>query len=74
MAGFKGAPSTPQPGASTQAERAALQQYLWCEAHRRQAAAPPALPKAEAALGELLRGQSFSGGGSDANEVGAGGS
>ncbi|CAK0854189.1 unnamed protein product [Prorocentrum cordatum] len=58
MAGFKGASSSPQPGALTLARRAAFQQYLWREAHRRRAAAPPAPPRAEAALWELLRGQS----------------
>ncbi|CAK0882062.1 unnamed protein product, partial [Prorocentrum cordatum] len=45
-------------GASTLDKHAALQQHLLREAHRRQAAAPGAMPKAEAALRELLRGQS----------------
>ena len=58
MAGFKGASSSPSPGASTLDKHAALQQHLLREAHRRQAAAPQVLPKAEAALRELLRGQS----------------
>ena len=58
MAGFKGASSSPSPGASTLDKHAALQQHLRREAHRRQSAAPQVLPKAEAALRELLRGQS----------------
>ncbi|CAK0883464.1 unnamed protein product, partial [Prorocentrum cordatum] len=58
LAGFKGAAASPSPGASTLDKHAALQQHLLREAHRRQAAAPGVMPKAEAALRELLRGQS----------------
>ncbi|CAK0797401.1 unnamed protein product, partial [Prorocentrum cordatum] len=58
LAGFKGAAASPSPGATTLDKHAALQQHLLREAHRRQAAAPQVMPRAEAALRELLRGQS----------------
>ncbi|CAK0882305.1 unnamed protein product [Prorocentrum cordatum] len=58
LAGFKGAAASPSPGATTLDKHAALQQHLLREAHRRQAAAPQVTPRAEAALRELLRGQS----------------
>ncbi|CAK0879112.1 unnamed protein product [Prorocentrum cordatum] len=58
LAGFKGAAASPSPGATTLDKHAALQQHLLREALRRQAAAPQVMPKAEAALRELLRGQS----------------